>query len=267
MNTTARVSRWRELAQALRDGKMHFVLDGHITVEEPVDLSIHAPGSFYTFAGGGGWTSGAFYRGFDGPEPLFKAPRYGTDGRERHWEIRMSGCLFEALPDQYPNSGPALDFEILQLSWFHDVRFQSHNGNPFVFGRGENGVVNSTIFDRIYLEQNMEPGLLLNASDFEWRGGAIQQHRASYGTGLVIQGPPRDRPNSYPSPGYIERVHCEMSAIEVHGVDDMEFVPGYHYWSPVRLTDCGGDFNFRRGGTWKYSEAFRDGVRLPTHTI
>jgi hypothetical protein len=261
VNTTAYVSDWRGFTKALRDGKMHIVNDGHITIEEPVDLSINAPGSFYTFTGGGGWTSGVFYRGFDGSEPMFKAPRYGTeDGKERHWQMRFSGLLFEPMADRYPDAGPSLDFEMLQLSRFNDLYFGRHPGHPFVFGRDN---CNACHFNDLFVMQSAKPGLLLEASDFHWTGGAIEQHSISYGTGLVIRGPSRDKPNTYPGPGLISDVHMEMSALEVHGVDDLIFRRGYRYWAPARFTDCDKPKIESAGGLWRYSETTVDGVEIP----
>jgi hypothetical protein len=252
----------QEFMEAIRAGVSSIRLLSDVRPPHPIDLADYMPGHEFHLEGSGVWGSGGIYRGFDGPQPLFRASRFHPS-RERHWSIRMMGLIFEPHLDWFPNAGPSLEFEHLQLSYMRDLRFQGHTAEPFIFGGGAQGLVNATDFERLYLVNNLGAGKILNASDFTYKRGAVEQHTASYGTGLVIQGPPRDRPNSYPSPGYIERVHFEFSACEISGVDDMEFVPGYHYWSPVRFFDCGGAFNFRRGGTWQYSEAHRDGAPLP----
>jgi hypothetical protein len=251
-----------DFMEALRAGVSSIRLAADIQPPHPIDLADYMHGHEFHMEGSGVWGSGAIYRGFDGPAPMFKASRFHHT-RERHWAIHLHGLIFEPLVDRHPNAGPALELEHLQLSHMSNLRFQNHRAEPFIFGGAPHGLVNASDFERFRLINNQGPGRILNASDFTYKRGAVEQHNASYGTGLVINGPPRDRPNSYPSPGFIERVHCEFSAVEVHGVDDLEFVPGYHYWSPARFFDCGGAFNFRRGGTWQYSEAFRDGAQLP----
>jgi hypothetical protein len=198
--------------------------------------------------------------------PLLFFPRHSPD-RERHWEIRMSGLLFDAQREKYPDGGSSLDVELMQLSVIKDVRFQNHAGIPFIFGSGPYGNVNACEFRDIVLLDNARPALLREASDFRWRGGNMETHVLSadntrpFVGGLAIEGPSRDKHNTYAGPGLIEDVHLEFSRIDVRGVDGLTFRGGYRYWSHVHLSDC-RSLSYAANGLAPYSHTWRDGVEL-----
>jgi hypothetical protein len=151
--------------------------------------------------------------------------------------------------------GSSLDIGYMQVSRLVDLTFVGHQSEPFVIRSSS-----ASTFEDIWLRENAVSALLLETGDFRWIGGTVEDHGGGTG-GLKITGPPRGRSNSYPGGGVIAFVRQESAPIEVHGVDDLQVLGGYHLATYVSCDDCGGRF-FVLGGSWPGSYVSLNGARV-----
>ena len=221
-----------ELKAALAACRTAIIIDKPIDFDEPsdaIDLDVLMAGCRnhqLVIQGGGDWATGQLNRLASFPQPLIKA-RHSRD-----WEFRLSGLRF----DGWNYEGPALDLGYAQLSLFDDIIIQRFGGvEPFAIGRS--AATSATEFRDVQLNWNQYPGVIFNASDVRWRGGALHSNWKDWNSGLIIRGQRHDPPNNTGGPVLVEDLHLEGSKLVIERARAVTVRGGYWFMSRGDLID------------------------------
>jgi hypothetical protein len=233
-----------ELKAALSACSTVIVIDKPINFAAPSDaldldaLMADCPEHQLVIAGGGDWQSGQLNRLVSFDAPLIKA------GHSRDWEFRFTGLRF----DGWNNSGPALELGYAQLSLFSDIIIQRFDGaEPFSVGK--DGATSATEFRDVQLNWNRYAGVIYNASDVRWRGGALHSNWKDWDSGLVIIGQPHNPPVTTGGPVLVEDIHVEGSKLLIERARAVTLRGGYWFLGRADLNqnvgisvECNGMF-------------------------
>ena len=229
------VTNHAELKAALAECRTSIVIDAPIDFDEPADaidldaLMAKCPAHQLVLQGSGDWDSGQLNRLASFPEPLIRA------GHSRDWEFRLIGLRF----DGWNFSGPALDLGYAQLSILDDIIIQRFDGpEPFAIGR--DGATSATEFRDVQLNWNRYAGVIFNASDVRWRGGAIHSNWNGWNSGLVIRGQPHNPPVTTGGPVLVEDLHVEGSKLLIERARAVTVRGGYWFLGRADLNDNEG---------------------------
>jgi hypothetical protein len=248
-----------ELKAALAECRTSIIIDKPIDFDEPSDaidldkLMANCPSHQLVLQGNGDWASGQFNRLASFPQPLIKA------GHSRDWEFRMTGLRF----DGWNFDGPALDLGYVQLSRFDDIIVQRFGGpEPFAIGRS--AATSATEFRDVQLNWNRYPGIIFNASDVRWRGGALHSNWKGWNSGLIIRGQPHNPPVTTGGPVLVEDLHLEGSKLLIERARAITIRGGYWFMSRADLNNnvgltlqCNGMFwSEGAGGIYVNGEKF-----------
>ena len=238
------VSSHAELKTALKACNTVIVIDRPIDFAAPGDaldldaLMANCPEHQLVIAGGGDWQSGQLNRLASFDAPLIKA------AHSRDWEFRLTGLRF----DGWNNSGPALELGYAQLSLFSDIIIQRFDG-PEPFSVGEDGATSATEFRDVQLNWNRYAGVIYNASDVRWRGGALHSNWKDWDSGLVIRGQPHNPPVTTGGPVLVEDIHVEGSKLLIERARAVTLRGGYWFLGRADLNqnvgisvECNGMF-------------------------
>jgi hypothetical protein len=238
------VSNHAQLKAALADCRSAIVIDAPIDFAEPSDaidldaVMAKCPSHQLVLQGSGDWQSGQLNRLASFPEPLIKA------GHSRDWEFRLVGLRF----DGWNFSGPALDLGYAQLSIFDDIIVQRFDGPEPFCDRPYWCDVGNGVRD-VQLNWNRYAGVIFNASDVRWRGGAIHSNWKGWNSGLVIRGQPHNPPVTTGGPVLVEDLHIEGSNLLIERARAVTVRGGY--WFLGRA-----DLNYNEGLSVEYNGVF-----------